>query len=49
MPYGGLKKKSKQYTYLYIQHHSVPAKMKVKITESNILYYNKKTKTKSDQ
>lgn len=46
MPYGGLK--SKRYTYLYIQHHSVPAKMNVKITESNILYYNsKKTKTKT--
>ena len=49
MPCGGLK--IKQYTYLYIQHHSVPAKMNVKITEPNILYYNnkKQTKTKSDQ
>lgn len=50
MPCGGLKK-SKQYTDLYIQHHSVPAKMNVKITDSNILYYNKKhkQKQKSDQ
>lgn len=37
-------KKSKQYTYLYIQRYSVPAKMNVKITESSILYYNKKQK-----
>lgn len=45
MPCGGLK--IKQYTYLYIQHHSVPAKMNVKITEPNILHYNNKKQTKT--
>lgn len=40
-------KKSKQYTHthIYIQRHSVPAKMNVKGTESIILYYNKKTES----
>lgn len=33
--------------YLYIQHHSVPAKMNVKIIGSNFLYYNSKKQTQT--
>lgn len=42
MPCGGLKNQNN--TLIYIQRHSVPAKMNVKGTESSILYYNKKQK-----
>lgn len=43
MPCGGLKNQNN--TLIYIQRHSVPAKMNVKGTESSILYYNKKTES----